>query len=254
LIQDSRAVDELKHARTDLVVANHILFSTGVVDGFGHVSVRHPLRPDRLLIARSVAPALVKLDDILELDLTGATVSHDDRGSYLERFIHTEVYALRPDVGAVVHSHSPSVVPFGVVGDSLLRPLYHMASFLGAGAPVFEIRDVAGDATDLLIRNRELGAALARSLGKADVVLMRGHGCTVVGPDLRTAVFQTVYTEVNAKMQVHAQALGPPTFLSVGEAAATNATNASQVGRAWALWKAQAEPLCAALQAEAAGD
>lgn len=244
--------DRLQAALEELVSANHILFSTGVVDGFGHVSVRHPLRPGNFLIARSMAPALVRADDIVELDASGANVGGDLRPSYLERFIHAEIYRARSDVGAVAHSHSASVVPFGVVAEAPLRPLYHMSGFLAGGAPVFEIRDAAGDATDLLIRDGALGRALAESLGRSAVVLMRGHGSTAVGSDLRQAVFHAVYTEINARMQAQAMGLGAPTYLTEAEAAAAAATNSRQVDRAWALWKADAEAVCEALQARVA--
>lgn len=237
----------------DLVTANHILFATGVVDGFGHVSVRHPLRPERFLIARSMAPALVTAGDIVELDYDGVNVGEDRRPSYLERFIHGEIYRARPDVGAVVHSHSPSVVPFGVVSEAPLRPIYHMSGFLAGGVPVFEIREAAGEATDLLIRDGRLGEALADSLGDASVILMRGHGSTAVGPDLRSAVFHAVYTELNAKIQAQAMGLGSPTYLTDAEGAAAAATNGKQVDRAWALWKAEAEAVCADLQARVGG-
>src|SRR5207248_596284 len=164
----------------ELVVANHILFNEGVVDAFGHVSVRHDKRPDRFLLARSMAPALVCADDIQEFDLDSNLADNDSRRAYLERFIHGEIYRARSDVAAVVHSHSPSVVPFSAVADAKLRSISHMCGFLGDGAARFEIRDFAGDATDLLIRNGALGVALAKTLGSANVVLMRGHGSTVV--------------------------------------------------------------------------
>src|ERR1700742_1124037 len=154
----------------DLVVANHILFDQGVVDAFGHVSVRHDKHSDRYLLARNMAPAEVTGDDIIEFDLDSVPVNGDARAVYLERFIHGEIYRRRPDVMAVVHSHSPPVVPFSVVPNIKLRPVCHMSGFLGQGVPTFEIRDVAGEGSDLLIRSRELGAVLAQSLGSALIV------------------------------------------------------------------------------------
>ena len=151
----------------DLVAANRILFDQGVVDAFGHVSARHDKAADRFLLARNMAPGRVTRDDIVEFDLDGNAVDAGGRRVYLERFIHSEIYRARPDVMAVVHNHSPTVVPFSVVPSQAFRPVCHMCGFIGAGAPNFEIRDVAGDATDLLIRSRELGAALARTLGIA---------------------------------------------------------------------------------------
>lgn len=226
--------------RDDLAVANHILVHQGVLDAFGHVSVRHPARADRFLLARNMAPASVTSRDILEFTLDGEPAAATSHKPYLERFIHGEVLRARPDAMAVVHSHSPAVIPFSVVPGVPLRSVSHMGSFLGVHTPVFEIRDVAGDASDLLIRDRALGEALARSLGRSPAVLMRGHGVTVVGATLREAVFRAVYTEFNARIQAEALRLGAVTFMTAGEAAASAATNASQVDRAWNVWKAQA--------------
>jgi len=210
------------------------------VDGFGHVSVRHGERPDRFLLARSMAPALVEASDLLTFDLDGNAVGNDPRTPYLERFIHGEIYRARPDVMAVVHSHSPCVIPFGVASGTPLRAICHMSGFLGAAAPVFEIRDAAGPASDMLIRDRALGAALARSLGSNAVVLMRGHGSTVVGKSVRQAVFRAVYTEVNARLQAEALRLGPVNYLTGEEAANASAANDGQLNRAWELWKMMA--------------
>jgi ribulose-5-phosphate 4-epimerase/fuculose-1-phosphate aldolase len=225
----------------ELVEANHILFDQGVVDGFGHVSVRHPAQPDRFLLARSMAPALVTEKDVLVFDLDGAPVEAGGPAAYLERFIHGEIYRKRPDVVAVVHSHSPAVVPFSAVTGTKLRPIFHMCGFLGAGTPVFEIRDFAGSESDLLISDNRLGAALAQSLGQGPAVLMRGHGSTVVGNTLRQAVFRAVYTEVGARLQTEAMKLGSVTYLTEGEAAATTNTNNTQIDRAWYLWLKAAE-------------
>ena len=225
----------------ELVDANHILFDQGVVDGFGHVSVRHPDRPDRFLLARSMAPALVTERDVLEFDLEGAAVEEGGPAAYLERFIHSEIYRRRGDVHAVVHSHSPSVVPFGVVKAARLQPMFHMCGFLGGSTPVFEIRDFAGDGSDLLISNKQLGAALAQSLGRGPAVLMRGHGSTVVGSNLRQAVFRAVYTEVGARLQTEAMRLGPVTYLTEQETIATTNTIGTQIDRSWLLWLKAAE-------------
>ena len=230
------ASETVASAIREVVDANHILFDQGVVDGFGHVSLRHPLRPDRFLLARSMAPALVTADDVLVFDLDGAPAAAEGRTVYLERFIHSEIYRARPDVVAVVHSHSPAVVPFSVVRGTRLRPVCHMCGFLGAGTPVFEIRDVAGRGSDLLIRDARLGAALARSLGSGAAVLMRGHGATVVGGSLRQAVFRAVYTEIGARLQADAMRLGPVTYLTDDEAAVAAEANDGQIDRAWLLW------------------
>ena len=217
-----------------LVVANRILYEHGVVDGFGHVSARHDASPGHFLLARNMAPGLVRRDDILTFDLEGAALNAQGRGVYLERFIHGEIYRARPDVQAIVHSHSPSVIPFGVTRQTL-RPVFHMSGFLGAGSALFEIRDVAGD-TDMLISNGTLGVALAAALGARSTVLMRGHGSTVVGPSVEQAVYRAIYTEVNARLQLQAIALGEVTYLNEQEAAKTAAINDTQLARAWELW------------------
>jgi ribulose-5-phosphate 4-epimerase/fuculose-1-phosphate aldolase len=225
----------------DLVAANRILSDQGVVDGFGHVSARHPADPTRFLLARSMAPGLVSAEDILEFDLDGAALDPRGRALYVERFIHSEIYKTQPEVNAVVHSHSPSVIPFGATRVPL-RPIYHMSSFLGASVPVFEIREAGGPATDMLIRSAELGAALARKIGASAVVLMRGHGDVVVGRSVRQVVFRAVYTEINARLQAEALRLGggEVTFLSEEEAAKATQTNDAVIGRPWELWKRQA--------------
>lgn len=223
----------------DLVAANRILYDQGVVDGFGHVSVRHDKDPNRYLLARSMAPALVTRDDVIEYDLDSNPVNANGRASYLERFIHGEIYKARPDVMAVVHSHSPAVIPFADTTVPL-RPMNHIAGFLGTGAPVFEIRESAGPASDMLIRNAALGKALAATLGGNSVALMRGHGSVAAAQSIRHVVFRAIYTEVNARMQADAMKIGNPVFLNRDEAAAAAKTNDALVERPWALWKQRA--------------
>ena len=225
----------------DLVAANRILAAEGVLDGFGHVSARHDKDPGRFLLARSMAPALVTAGDVMEFDLDGNPVDARGRTAYLERFIHSEIYRVHPEVQAVVHSHSPAVIPFGVVGVAL-RPIFHLGGFLGVGVPVFEIRDAGGPATDMLIRNAGLGAALAKTLGSAPVALLRGHGNVVVGQSVKEAVFRAIYTEVNARLESEALRLGQGqvVFLNEEEAKAAAETNSAQIGRPWELWKAKA--------------
>lgn len=223
----------------DLVAASRVLADLGVVDGFGHVSVRHDKDPNRFLMSRSMAPALVKADDILEFDLDGVAVDAKGQAVFLERFIHGEIYKARPDVKAVVHSHSPSVIPFGV-SKTRLQPIYHMSSFLGVDVPVFEIRDVEGPGSDLLVRNQKLGAALAKVLGDRTVALMRGHGSVTVGTSLPQVVFRAYYAEMNARLQSEAIKLGEVTYLTPEEAAAAAKTNDALVMRPWELWKRKA--------------
>ena len=226
----------------DLVDANHILYHRGIVDAFGHVSVRSSVDPKRFLMARNIAPGNVGHEDILEYAVeTGEALAADPPRLYLERYIHSEIYKARADVMAVVHNHSPAVLPFTIAKGARLRAACHMCGFLGAdGPPLFEIREHAGTASDLLIRNRELGAALAASLGQERVVLMRGHGCTVVAESLKVAIYRAVYTEVNAKLLLQALPLGAVDFLTPGEADATRVTNEGQAERPWKLWQQQA--------------
>jgi len=222
----------------DLVAANRILAMEGVLDGYGHVSVRAEGKPGHFLMSRSLAPPLVTLDDLVEHGADSEPVN-DTRRAYLERFIHGEMYRIRPDVMAVVHSHADSVVPFGI-SRSRLRPVYHMASFLWSGTPVFEMRKVRPE-SDLLVRDRETGEALARTLGACSCVLMRGHGMTVVGGSIQEAVFRAIYTATNAKLQMQAQQLdGPVEFLSDAEGRLATATNHATLERPWELWKKKA--------------
>jgi len=223
----------------DLALANHILVNQGVLDGFGHISVRHPQKPDRFFIARSMAPALVEVADIVEVDLDGNVHDTQGRRTYVERFIHSAIYKARPDVMSVIHSHSPAVIPFGVTG-ARLRPICHMSGFLGAVTPVFEIRHSAGESTDLLISSQALGEALATTLGKANVALMRGHGSVTVGSSIKQAVYRGVYTESNARLQSEASRLGEINFLTEAEAQATSAMNDQHLDRPWEMWKRDA--------------
>ncbi|KAF1022909.1 MAG: 4-hydroxy-3-prenylphenylpyruvate oxygenase/4-hydroxy-3-prenylbenzoate synthase [Paracidovorax wautersii] len=217
-----------------LVLANRILYDQGVVDGLGHASVRHPSEPGVFLLSCNRAPALVRRRDITCYDLDGNTVSDQPERPYLERFIQAEIYRARPDVVAVVHSHSPSVIPFAITRHAL-KPVFHMSGFLGAGSAHFEIREAGGN-TDMLIRSTYLGAALARSLGDHNCVLMRGHGSTVVGTSLAQAVYRAIYAEVNAKLQLAAQGLGPIEFLNEQEAQLSSDMNDGQMPRSWNLW------------------
>ncbi len=210
-----------------------------MVDAFGHVSARHPSHPQSFLISRSVAPGEVTSEHIVEVDFDGHAVEKGSGSLYLERFIHAEVYRARPDVMAVVHSHSPSILPFTIVPGVPLRPVCHMSGFLYPQAPVFEIRDAAGESTDLLISTSALGKAMARALQDRSIVLMRGHGSTVVGSSVRSAVFRAIYSELNARLQREALQIGTPIFLTAGEATASAAATAGSIDRAWNLWLSQ---------------
>jgi HCOMODA/2-hydroxy-3-carboxy-muconic semialdehyde decarboxylase len=216
-------------------LANRILCSLGVLDSHGHVSARDPKHPEHFFLARSLAPALVTADDIMVYGLDASPLEQRGRQMYSERFIHGEIYRIRPDVHAVVHSHTPTVIPFSI-SKTALRPVCHMASFMPQAVPVFEIRETAG-MTDLLIKTSELGKALARTLGDNTVALLRGHGNVVVGPDVRYAVFRAYHTEINARLQLQAMALeGPLTFIAAEESAKTFGGAGIPPQRAWEMW------------------
>jgi len=223
----------------DLVAASRILAQHEVLDAYGHVSARSDKKPDHFVMSRSLAPALVSAADLMELDADSEPMPGDKRKGFIERYIHGEIYRARPEVMAIVHSHSASVIPFGATRTKL-RPIYHMGSFLWSGAPVFDIRKTKPD-NDLLIRDRPLGQALASSLGKCNCVLMRGHGMTVIGDGVPEAVFRAIYTEMNARMQLQATQLeGPIEFLSDEEGRRSAAANRGTLERPWELWKKQA--------------
>jgi HCOMODA/2-hydroxy-3-carboxy-muconic semialdehyde decarboxylase len=220
----------------DLVAANHILASQGIVDAYGHISVRNPRDPQFFYLSRSLAAELVTPADILEFDLDCNPVPATKQSLFLERFIHGEVYRARGDVRAVVHCHTPSLIPFGI-SDVPLRPTFGLAGFLADGVPVFEIRKIAG-MTDLLIRNAALGKSLVQTLGARPVALMRGHGAVVVGSSIPEVVGRCVYLELNARLQAQAMALGGKiTYLDPQEG---RQSVADGYQRAWELWKRKA--------------
>jgi len=225
----------------DIVIGSRILAEFGVLDAFGHVSARDPNNPNHFLLSRSLAPALVSADDIMEFDLDGNAVDPRGRSVFLERFIHSEVYKARPDVMAVVHTHSAGVIPFGI-SQVPLRPLYHNAAFLAAGTPVWDIRPDFGE-TDMLVRDSSRGRSLAQALGDKPVVLMRGHGDVTVGPSVRMAVFRAYYTDVNARLQLQAIALGGDVnYLTPGEGTKADAVNFVVLERVWILWAMRVAP------------
>jgi ribulose-5-phosphate 4-epimerase/fuculose-1-phosphate aldolase len=228
----------------DIVVGSRILADFGVVDGFGHVSARHPTNPNHFLMSRSLAPALVTADDIMEFDLDGNPVDARGRTVFLERFIHSEIYKARPDVMSVVHTHSPGVIPFSV-SKVPLRAMFHNPAFLAVGVPVWDIRKDFGE-TSMLVNNAALGKSLAETLGDKPVVLMRGHGDVTVGPTVKMAVFRAYYTDVNAKLQAQAIALGgEPNYLTPGEGVKADQTNFAVMDRIWNLWRMRILPALA---------
>jgi ribulose-5-phosphate 4-epimerase/fuculose-1-phosphate aldolase len=232
-------MSKLDFIREELVTANRILANEGVVDSFGHVSARHPDDPQQYLLSRARAPERIESDDIVAYQLDGRPIDERGRAPYLERFIHGAIYEQRPDVHAVVHNHSPSVIPFGVTGKKL-KPLLHMCASIGHEVPVWDSHDKFGDTT-LLVTDMEMGRDLARTLGSRPTALMRGHGATVVGRSVRHVVFVSVYLELGAKLQMQAMAMGEIKFLTAGEVdKITERVSNYTLNRAWENWARRA--------------
>ena len=224
----------------DLVTANRILAHHGVLDAWGHVSVRHPANPERYLLSRARAPALISSEDIMEFDLDSNPVDQRGRRIFLERFIHGAAFRARPDVNAVVHSHSPTMIPFSVTGEPL-KAISHIASFLVKEVPIWEIRS-AGMTQGLLVTNKQQGRSLAETLGDGPVALLRGHGNVVVAPDIKRAVHRALYTEINARQLVTALSFKRPiTFIAPDES-----QDPKRLDDAWEIWKHDAMPDIAA--------
>jgi HCOMODA/2-hydroxy-3-carboxy-muconic semialdehyde decarboxylase len=217
--------------RADLVTANRILYDQGVVDGYGHVSVRHPTDPNHFLISRWLAPDMVTENDILELDFGCKPVTGEKARLYSEVFIHGEIYRARPDVKAVVHTHAPAVILMGISGETLM-PMYQMTGYMGSGVPVFDIRQAIGQ-TNMLVSDPARGKALIKALADNPAVLMRGHGGVVTGNSLYQVVGRSVYMKVNSELQI--QGFGKKlVFLSPEEA---KLTSAADYPKDWEMWK-----------------
>jgi len=228
-------MSKLDYLLDELVTANRILAREEVVDSFGHISVRHPDNPQHFLLSRARAPDLIEKDDIMEFTLDGTPVDPKGRNPYLERFIHGGLYEARPDVNSVVHNHSESVIPFGV-SSKRIQPIFHMGSSVGHEVPVWDVHDHFGD-TSLLVENIEMGRDLADLMGGRPTALMRGHGATVAGRNIRHAVYISVYLEVNARLQQQAQQMGDVKFLTKGEVDNVIArTGSFGINRAWENW------------------
>jgi ribulose-5-phosphate 4-epimerase/fuculose-1-phosphate aldolase len=233
---------KLEAVINELVTANRILAREGIVDSFGHPSIRHPDRPDHFLLSRARAPDLIEESDIMEFTLDGTVVGKDDRKPYLERFIHGAIYEARPDVIAVIHNHSPSVLPFSVTKKKL-RPLHHVCACMGREVSTWDSQTKFGD-TSLLVSSVDMGRDLAKFLGDRPVVLMRGHGCVVAGKDIREAVYIACYLELNAKLQMQAMAIGGEdvTYLTDGEVdSIIDRTGPYSFNRAWENWCRRAD-------------
>jgi HCOMODA/2-hydroxy-3-carboxy-muconic semialdehyde decarboxylase len=222
----------------DLAAASRILVDQGVFDAAGHVSMRHPASAERFLMSRSLAPAQVQADDIMEFTLDCEAVDARGRNGFIERYLHGEIYRARPDVTAVAHSHSPSVIAFGLSREPM-RAMYHNAAFLAQGVPVFDIRERFG-ATDIVISTAAKGAALAQVLADKPVALLRAHGMVAVGPSLPVAVFRAIFSVASANIQHQALALGGPVAaLDAEEGRLADVVNVQTVGRSWDLWKSR---------------
>ena len=227
----------VKTAVEELVLANHILYDQNAVDGYGHISVRNPANPNTFFLARSVAPSVVRVEDIMEFDMNGKALNGDTRVAYGERFIHSGVLKNRPDINSVIHGHASPVLPYGLTGTTL-KPVYHMSAFLGEGAPIFEIRNFAkpNPDTDMFVSSVELGDALSKTMGLQYFVLMRGHGYATGADSIKKAVFRTVYAIQNASIQSEAMKMGQVQYLSPGEAVSAQETIEKTIGRPWQLW------------------
>jgi len=237
-VQEQMAQDpKIKTAIEELVIANHILYDQNAVDGYGHISVRNPANPNTFFLARSIAPSTVKVEDIIEFDMSGKALNGDNRTAYGERFIHSGILKNRPDINSVIHGHAPPILPYGLTGTTL-KPVYHMSSFLGEGAPIFEIRNFAkpNPDTDMFVSNIELGNALSQTMGLQYFVLMRGHGYAAGGDSIKKAVFRAIYAIQNASIQSEAIKMGQVQYLTPGEAAISQETIEKTIGRPWQLW------------------
>jgi HCOMODA/2-hydroxy-3-carboxy-muconic semialdehyde decarboxylase len=226
---------KLEYVIDELVTGNRILAREGVVDSFGHISVRHPNNPQRFLLSRARAPDLIEPADVMEFALDGTPVDARGRAPYLERFIHGALYEARSDVNSVVHNHSESVIPFGA-SNKRIKPIFHMGASIGHEVPVWDSHDHFGD-TSLLVENMDMGRDLAKLMGKGATALMRGHGATVAGRNIRHAVYISIYLEVNARLQQQAMQMGDVKFLTAGEVDNVIARTASfGINRAWENW------------------
>ena len=233
----------------DLVIASRTCADHGVIDAYGHVSARSPTDPNRYFMSRAIAPELITEDDILEYDLDSRAVVAGGPAGYNERYIHGEIYKLRPDVNAIVHNHSHSVVPFSCT-PCTLRPIFHMSAFIGLGIPTWDIRDSQAG-SDMLVRNSVLGRSLALALGAQPAALMRGHGSVVVGEKIQIAVGRTVYLDHNAKMQYQAMMMtgGGDSVVYMDDAEVAANVAWQEYVRSWDLWKKKWQPRLAAEKA-----
>ena len=219
----------------ELFFATQILVNEGVIDGFGHVSVRNPNRDGNYIMLRDNIGSKIEEGHVIELDRDSNPVRPDGPRPSIERFIHGEIYRARPDVRAIVHTHAPALIPFGV-STAPLKPLYHMCGFMEKGVPIFDIAQEHG-LTNMLVMDQKIGQSLARCLDQSAMVLMRGHGATVVGSSIKEGVFRAIYATINAQLQPIALQLGSPKYLGNEEAVKADELHQSFLDRPWEYWK-----------------
>jgi ribulose-5-phosphate 4-epimerase/fuculose-1-phosphate aldolase len=236
---DETVPDNLTEVIEQLAVANRILGHEGVIDAFGHVSIRHPYDPGRYLLSRSRSPLLVEPDDIIEYTLDSEPVAPPSSLLYSERVIHGCIYQARSDVMAVCHHHAPAVMPFCITGTPIV-PVFHIGGAIGDKTPFWDQHDEFGD-TNLLVVKPEEGQSLARALGPHSVVLMKRHGATVVGGSLRELVSRSIYLCQNAEYQLRSLTLGKPQPLHPGEITLAGAINlkTTAADRTWEYWSSR---------------
>jgi HCOMODA/2-hydroxy-3-carboxy-muconic semialdehyde decarboxylase len=225
--------DAVAVALQELVLANRIMAREGVIDDFGHVSVRHPTNPEHYFLSCSRSPELVTRDDLMEFTLEGEPVDRRGRSIYRERVIHGALYQARPDVNAVVHHHAPEILPFTIT-DLKLRPASHLSSVIGHEVPVWDSQDEFGD-TNMLVETADQGESLARAQGQNACVLLRGHGANCVARNLRAVVFIAIVMRDNALLLLRSLPFGEPIYLTPGEISRTGAMQLedSPLQRSW---------------------
>jgi len=235
-------MDPVRRVKRDVVIANRILAQQGVLDAYGHVSMRHPTNPKKYLLARSLSPAIVEEDDIIEFDLDGTPPADEKRPLYLERYIHGGVYERRPDVMAVLHSHAEDVLPFTISKKVRLRPVIHNVGDMGCEVPVWDIADKFGDDTTLLVTNMAQSRDLAVCLDCNRMALMRGHGFVCVGRSINDLVRLSVFIPRNARVMMNAMRMGDFIALSEGEVQARLKldTESPALKRGWEYWAREA--------------
>ena len=228
---------------TELVLASRILVQQGVLDGFGHITARSRTNPQRYYIPRAMAPGRVTKADIVELDLESRPIDPKAPRTNGERFIHGEIYKARPDVHCVLHSHAPAILPFSISPNLKLRPVVNLSGFLADPVPLFEARRVTeGDASltgKLQANHPTIARAIAEDLGQESVILLRGHGNVVVGQTIRWCVYRAIYTDINARAQQQAHAMGESVVVMSAAELAMHSTEVFDVDRPWDYWVEQ---------------